>query len=159
MTVPICPDHADLMRALARGELDDKRSLNAETARAECAECARWWNEAFSGKAYEAVDGAVTNAMSDFAPPARHRYRWFAAVAALTLIIGGAVTFTQRREPQAPTHSGEMLSAWDFEPGTLAESFSPTGEAINRSDESHRVTVVFFDNFESGSFSGWSIDY
>jgi hypothetical protein len=152
-----CPEHSDLMSDLARGRLDDQRSLRVETVREECADCARWWNEAFSGEAYDAVDGAVAEAISSFVPPARHRYRWLAAAAALVLAVGVATTSMLWRDAQpSPTISSDVVSTWDFEPGTLDEAVAAADEATDTSGESKGTPAIFVSDLESGDLSGWS---
>ncbi len=111
-----CPEHGDLMRDFARGCFDEERSMWAETVRENCADCARWWNKTFSGEAYGAVEGAVTESIASFVPPARRRYRWLAAAAALVLAVGIGATSMLWRSPQtSPTDASEVLSTWDFE--------------------------------------------
>lgn len=124
-------DH--LRRTAVRRE--DERSLRAETVREECAECTRWWNETFSGEAYDVVDGSVTAAISSFAPPARRRYRWLAAAAALVLAASVSVTSLLWRDDQtSPAISSEVVSTWDFEAGSLTATVPATGEATDASD-------------------------
>ena len=152
MTVSNCHEHGDLMRDLARGRLDDERSLRAETVREECAECARWWNETFSGEAYDAVDGSVTEAISSFVPPARRRYRWLAAAAALVLVVGiGATSMLWRDAQTSPAHASDVVSTWDFEEAGL-ESIAVEGA----DDLTHTDEVVFENDLESGDLSSWS---
>jgi len=149
MTVSNCPEHRDLMRELARGCFDDERSLRAETVREECADCARWWNETLSGEAYDAVDGAVAEAISSFVPPARRRYRWLAAAAALVLAVGVATTSILWRGAQGSNSPpSDQVSGWDFENHTVA--------ATVEKDVSHDEAGVFAGGFESGDLSGWS---
>jgi hypothetical protein len=157
MTVSNCPEHDDLMRELARGRLDDERSLRAETVREKCAECARWWNETFSGEAYDGVDGSVAEAISSFAPPDRRRYRWLAAAAALVFAVGiGATSLLWRDDQTSPANASDVVSTWDFEPGTVDEIAAAVGEATDGSDESNGKPAVFVGDFESGNLSGWS---
>jgi hypothetical protein len=157
MTVSNCPEHGDLMRKLARGCIDDERSLRAETVREECADCARWWNEAFSGEAYDVVDGAVAEAISSFFPPARRRYRWLAAAAAVVLAVGIGATSMLRRDAQtSPAYASDVVSTWDFETGTLDGTVAAAGEAPDGSDESNGEAPVFVSDLESGDLSGWS---
>ena len=152
-----CPEHGDLMRDFARGSFDDEKSLRAETVREDCADCARWWNETLSGEAYDAVDGAVAEAISSFVPPARRRYRWLAAAAALVLAVGiGATSKLWRDAQTSPAHASDVVSTWDFEPGTLDEAIAAAGEATDGSDESNGKPAVFVSDFESGDLSGWS---
>jgi hypothetical protein len=152
-----CPEHGDLMRELSRGRFDDERSLTAETVREECADCARWWNEAFGGEAYDAVDGAVAEVISSFVPPARRRYRWFAAAAALVLAVGVATTSMLWRSAEiSPVTGSEVVSTWDFEAGTLNEAVAATGEVAAGSDEANGNPAVFVGDFESGDLSSWS---
>jgi len=159
MTVSNCPEHGDLMRDLARGRLDDERSLRAETVREECAECTRWWNETFSGEAYDVVDGSVTAAISSFAPPARRRYRWLAAAAALVLAASVSVTSLLWRDDQtSPAISSEVVSTWDFEAGSLTATVPATGEATDASDKTDGKAAIFVSDLESGDLSGWSTD-
>jgi hypothetical protein len=157
MTVQGCPEHGDLMRELARGCLDDERSLRAETVREECADCARWWNETFSGEAYDAVDAAVAEAISSFVPPVRRRYRWLAAAAALVLAVGiGAVSMLWRDDQISHPPSSDVVSTWDFEHGTLDKAIEATGDATDGGDKSNGKPGVFVSDFESGDLSGWS---
>jgi len=157
MTVSNCPEHGDLMRELARGCLDDERSIWAETVREDCADCARWWNEAFSGDAYDAVDGSVSEAISSFVPPARRHYGFFAAAAALVLAVGiGATSMLWRDTQTAPTDASEVVSTWDFEAGALEESVAATSEVTDGSDEANGNPAVFVGDFESGDLSSWS---
>jgi len=152
-----CPEHGDLMRELACGCLDDERSIWAETMREDCADCARWWNEAFSGDAYDAVDGAVAEAISSFVPPARRRYRWLAAAAALVLAVGIGATSVLWRDPQTlPTNASEVVSTWDFEAGALDGAVAAAGEITDGSDDTDGTSAVFIGDFESGELSGWS---
>ena len=154
-----CPEHGDLMRELARGCLDDERSIWAETVREDCVGCTRWWNEAFSGDAYAAVDGSVSEAISSFVPPARRHYRWFAIAAALVLAVGIGATSMLWRSPQAsPADASDVVSTWDFEPGTLDEEVVATNDATDGSGESSGTSAVFVGDFESGDLSGWSTD-
>lgn len=157
----ICPEHGDLMRELARGHFDDERSLRAETVREECADCARWWNEAFSGEVYGAVDGAVAEAISSFVPPARRRYRWLAAAAAVVLAFGIGATSMLRRDAQtSPPYASDVVSTWDFEAGALDENFAAAGEAPGEApdwnDEPNGESALFVSDMESGDLSGWS---
>jgi hypothetical protein len=157
MTVSNCPEHGDLMRELARGCFDDESSVKAETVRDECADCARWWNEAFSGEAYDAVDGAVAEAISSFVPPARRRYRWLVAAAAVVLAVGiGATSMLWRDAQTPPAYANDVISTWDFETGTLDEAVAAAGEAPHGSDESNSESAVFVSDLESGDLSGWS---
>jgi hypothetical protein len=157
MTVSNCPEHGDLMRELARGCFDDERSLRAETVREECADCARWWNEAFSGEAYDVVDRAVAEAISSFFPPARRRYRWLAAAAAVVLAVGiGATSILWRDAPTSPAYSSDVVSTLDFETGTLDGAVVAAGEAPDGSDELNGEAPVFVSDLESGDLSGWS---
>jgi hypothetical protein len=157
MTVSNCPEHGEEMRDLALGLLDDDASLRAETVREGCSECARWWHEAFSGEAYDGVDGAVAEAISSFAPPVRRRYRWLAAAAALVLAVGiGATSMLWRDAQPSPAHVSDVVSTWDFEPGTLKEATAVADEATEASDESNGKQAVFVGDFESGDLSGWS---
>ncbi len=157
MTVPICPDHADLMRELARGHLDDEQSLRAETIREECSECARWWNEAFSGEAYDAVDRAVAEVISGFAPAARRRYRGLAAAAGLVLAAGvGALSLLWRDAETSSVTPGEVVSTWDFETIGPDEVVTIGGEATNGVDNVHSTDAMFSSDFESGDLGGWS---
>jgi hypothetical protein len=152
-----CPEHGDLMRELSRGRFDDERSLTAETVREECADCARWWNEAFGGEAYDAVDGAVAEVISSFVPPARRRYRWLAAAAAVVLAIGiGATSMLWRDAQTAPADASEVVSTWDFEAGALEETAAVAVEVKNGTDEANGKPAVFVGDFESGDLSGWS---
>jgi hypothetical protein len=156
-TVSNCREHGDLMRELARGCLDDERSLSAETVRDECADCARWWNEAFNGRAYDAVDEAVAQAISSFVSPARRRYGWLAAAAALVLAVGiGATSMLWRSAEISPVTGSEVVSTWDFEAGTLNEAVAATGEVAAGSDEANGNPAVFVGDFESGDLSSWS---
>ena len=159
MTVSSCPEHGDLMRELARGCFDDERSLGAETVREECVDCASWWNEAFSGEVYDAVDGAVAEVISSFVPPARRRYRWLAAAAALVLAIGiGATSMLWRDAQTSPAYASDVVSTWDFETGSLDEAVAAAGEALDGSDKSNGKPAVFVGDFESGDVSSWSTD-
>ena len=152
-----CPEHGDLMRELARGCLDDERSIWAETVREDCADCARWWNEAFNGEAYDAVDGSVAEVISSFVPPARRRYRWLAAAAAVVLAVGiGATSMLWRDAQPLPADTSEVVSTWDFEAGTLNEAVAATGEVTDGSDEANGKQAVFVGDFESGDLSSWS---
>jgi hypothetical protein len=145
------------MREFARGCLDDERSLRAETVREECADCARWWNEAFSGEAYDAVDGAVAEAISSFVPPARRRYRWLAAAAALVLAVGiGATSLLWREAQTLPANASDEVSTWDFETGSLTATVPTAGQATDASDVSIGKPAVFAGDFESGDLSSWS---
>jgi hypothetical protein len=157
MTVSNCPEHGDLMRDLARGCFDDERSLRAETVREECADCARWWHEAFGGEAYDVVDGAVAEAISSFVPPARRRFRWLAAAAAVVLAVGiGATSMLWRGAQTSPAYSSDVVSTMDFETGILDGTVTATGEAPVGSDESNGEAPVFVGDLESGDLSGWS---
>ena len=157
MTVSNCPEHGDLMRDLARGRLDDERSLRAETVREECTECARWWNETFSGEAYDAVDGSVAEAISSFVLPTRRRYWWLAAAAALVLAVGiGSTSILWRDAPTSPSYAGDEVSTWDFEPGTLDKVDAAEGEVADGRDEPSGKAAIFASDLESGDLSGWS---
>ncbi len=152
-----CPEHGDLMRELARGCLDDERSIWAEAVREGCPDCARWWHQDFSGEAYNVIDGAVAEAISSFVPPARRRYGWFAAAAALVLAVGVATTSMLWRDTQPSSSiSSDVVSTWDFEAGTLNEAVAATGEVTAGSDEANGKQAVFVGDFESGDLSSWS---
>jgi len=152
-----CPEHGDLMRELARGRLDHEQSLRAETVREDCADCAHRWDEAFGGQAYDAVDAAVAEAISRFVPPARRRYGWFAAAAALVLAVGvGATSMLWRDAQTAPMDASEVVSTWDFEAGALEGAVAATGEVSVGSDEANGKPAVFVGDFESGDLSSWS---
>jgi len=156
-TVSNCPEHGDLMCDLARGRLDDERSIWAETVRENCADCARWWKEAFSCEAYDAVDGLVAEAISSFVPPARRSYKWLAAAAAVVLAVGiGATSMLWRDAQTAPKDASEVVSTWDFEAGTLNEAVAATGEVTDGSDEVNGNPAMFIGDFESGDLSSWS---
>lgn len=152
-----CPEHGDLMRELARGYLDDERSIWAETVRDDCPDCAHWWNEAFNERAYEVVDEAVAQAISNFVPPTRRRYGWFAAAAALVLAVGiGASSMLWRSPQMSPTDTSEVVSTLDFEAGALDGAVAATGEASDGGDEANGKPAVFVGDFESGDLSSWS---
>jgi len=152
-----CPKHGDLMRELARGSFDDERSLRAETVREDCVACARWWNEAFSGQAYDAVDGAVVEVISSFNPRARSHFRWLAAAAALVLAVGiGATSMLWRTNETPPAPVSDVVSTWDFEAGTFDESVAAAGEVTARGDETNGTSAMFVGDFESGDLSGWT---
>ncbi len=152
-----CPKHGDLMRELARGSFDDERSLRAETVREDCVACARWWNEAFSGQAYDAVDGAVVEVISSFNPRARRHFRWLAAAAALVLAVGiGATSMLWRTTETPPVAASDVVSTLDFEADTLDEAVAAAGEATDGSDEANGKLAVFVGDFESGDLSGWT---
>jgi len=154
-----CPEHGDLMRELARGCLDDERSIWAETVREDCVGCTRWWNEAFSGDAYAAVDGSVSEAISSFVPPARRHYRWFAIAAALVLAVGiGATSMLWRDAQPSPADASDVVSTWDFEAGAVDETVPAASESTDGSDDSDDKPAVFVGDFESGDLSGWSTD-
>jgi hypothetical protein len=157
MTVSRCPEHGDLMLELARGGFDNHEWLRAEAAREECADCARWWNEAYSGEAYDAVDGAVAEAISSFVPPAGRRYRLLMAAAALVLAIGiGAISMQRRDAQTSPAYASDIVSTFDFETGTLDEAVAAAGEASHGFDEANGKPAVFAGGFESGDLSSWA---
>ena len=157
MTVSNCPEHGALMRELARGCFDDEGWLRAEAVREECVDCARWWNEAFSGDVYDAVDGAVAEVISSFVPPARRRYRWLAAAAAVVLAVGiGATSMLWRDAQTSPAYASDVVSTWDFEAGALDETFAAAGEAPDLNDEPNGESALFVSDLESGDLSGWS---
>jgi hypothetical protein len=157
MTVSNCPEHGDLMRELARGCFDDERSLSSETVREECADCARWWNKTFSGEAYDEVEGAVTESIANFVPPARRRYRWLAAAAALVLAVGiGATSMLWRDAQTSPVISSDVVSTWNFEPGTLDKAVAAVDDATDARNESNGTSAIFVSDLESGDLSGWS---
>ena len=154
-----CPEHGDLMRDLARSCLDDERSIWAETVREDCVGCTRWWNEAFSGDAYDAIDAVVAEAISTFDPPARRHYRWLAAAAAVVLAIGvGATSMLWRTTDTSPALVSEVVSTLDFEPDTVSQAVAAAGKASDGSVESNGEPAVFIGDFESGDLSSWSSD-
>lgn len=153
-----CPKHGDLMREFARGCLDDEQSIWAETVREDCPDCARWWNEAFSGQEYDAVDGVVVEVISSFNPRARRHFRWLAAAAALVLAVGiGATSMLWRTTETSPVAASDVVSTLDFELDTLGQAVAAAGEATDGSDEANGKQAVFVGDFESGDLSSWSI--
>ncbi len=157
MTVSRCPEHGNLMLDLARGRLDDVRSLDAEAVREACPICARWWNETFSGDAFDLVERAVAESISHFAPPAWRRYRWLAAAAAIILVVGiGATSMMWRNADTSRAHAGDEVSTWDFESGSLDTAAVTVGHASTGSEESSEEAAMFTGDFESGNYSGWS---
>lgn len=154
-----CPEHGDLMRELARGYLDDERSIWAETVRDDCPDCAHWWNEEFNDRAYDAVDEAVAQAILSFVPPARRHFRWLAAAAAVVLAVGiGATSMLWRTTENSPAPVSDVVSTFDFEPDTLGQAVAAAGEATDGSVGSNGKPAVFVGDFESGDLSSWSSD-
>jgi hypothetical protein len=157
MTVPSCPEHGDLVRDLARGRLGDEQATLAELVREECADCARWWSGTFSGESFDAVGEAVEEAIALYAPPARGRYRWLAAAAAVVLALGLASTSTFWRGGRAaPSDAVDVVSTWDFENGDLSGAFPSKGDSPGGSDEVDDESAVFVSDLESGDLSTWS---
>ena len=161
MTARICPEHEDLMRELACGLLDDARAARAEGLRVECSHCASWWKETFAGEAFDQVDNAVVAAFASLNRPARRRYGWLAAAAALVLTIGIGSTSLFLRETgtefsraATPVPSGPVLTVMDFESGSLSEvTVAPMDSGAVPSDNRE---AVFQSNLESGDLSSWS---
>jgi hypothetical protein len=159
MNAPGCPEHNNLVLQLARGWLDDRRAEEAETVRIECAVCTRWWNEAFSGEACDVVDGAVAEAISNFVPPKRRRYVVLVTAAAVVLAVGiGTTSFLWRDTQEPPVPSSDVLSTWDFEPGTFDEAVVGAADVTGAGVDSNGETTVFVGDFETGDLSGWSTD-
>jgi hypothetical protein len=159
MTLSRCPEHGNLMLDLARGRLDDEQSLKAEAVREDCPTCARWWQETFNGDAFDVVDGAVADAISDFDPPARRRYRWLAVAAAAVLAVGvGASSMMWRNAQVSPAYAGDPVSSWDFENGSLDSTVGMIGDEPGDGENGGAETAMFAGDFESGSLAGWSTD-
>ncbi len=161
MTARICPEHDDLMREMACGLLDDSRAARAEVLRAECGDCRSWWEETFAGEDFARVDDAVAEAIANFNQPARRRYGWLAAAAALVMAIGiGSTsllwreTGTEMSRTATPVPAGAVLTVMDFENGSLngVAAASIESEAIAADSEE----AVFQDKLESGDLSSWS---
>ena len=161
MTARICPEHDDLMRELACGLLDDAHAARAEVLRVECGDCRSWWGETFAGEAFAQVDDAVADAFANFNRPARRRFGWLAAAAALVMAIGIGSTSLLLRETgievsraATPVPAGAALSVMDFENGSLngvaAVSIESEAVAVDSQD------AVFQDKLESGDLSSWS---
>lgn len=157
MTLPNCPDHDDLMRELARGRLDDERSLGAESLREECPHCASWWTGAFGGDAFEVVEAAVADEIASFTPPARRRREWLAVAAAVVFAIGiGGVSVLWRGDQAVPSHADDVVSTMNFETGALAETVSETDGTVDENGEAPAEAAVFRGDLESGDLSTWS---
>ena len=163
MKVPNCPDHENLVLELARGLLDDREALRAETVRRDCAHCATWWSETFDTEAVAVVSSAVSESFSDFRAPARRRRAWLAAAAAAVLAVGiGTTTVLWRiaedrqAGPIAAETNGVVLSTWDFENGVTPLQASPAADVPTPATERVGDPAVFTSDLESGDLSGWS---
>jgi hypothetical protein len=157
MTLPNCPDHGDLMRELARGRLDDERSLGAESTREECPHCASWWAGAFGGGAFDVVETAVADEIASFTPPARRRREWLAVAATVVFAIGiGGVSVLWRGNQAVPLHADGVVSTMNFETGALAETVLEADETVDENGEAPAEAAVFSSDLESGDLSTWS---
>lgn len=163
MKVPSCPDHENLVLELARGLLDDREALRAETVRRDCAHCEAWWSETFDREAMAAVSSAVSESFSSFRAPTQRRRVWLAAAAAavLAVALGSTSVFwrnvgNQQAGPAPAQSSPAVLSNWDFEDGIVAFQESPAADVPTPGTERVGDSAVFTSGLESGDLSGWS---
>ena len=161
MTGSICPEHHNLVHELALGQLDDARAVRAEALRVDCDHCRGWWDATFAGEAFAAVDQSAESAFATFRAPAKRRYGWLAAAAALVLTVGiGSMslllrdTGTEFSRAATPVPVGATLTVMDFESGSLEA-------VVGASNSAETVAVdhqegVFRSDLESGDLGSWS---
>ncbi len=115
----------------------------------------------FAGEAFAAVDQSAESAFATFRAPAKRRYGWLAAAAALVLTVGIGSTSLLLRETgtefsraATPVPVGATLTVMDFESGSLEA-------VVGASNSAETVAVdhqegVFRSDLESGDLGSWS---
>ena len=163
MTVSNCPEHGNLVQELACGRLDDRRAMEAEAVRRDCAGCAQWWRDTFGDEPMAELDAAVAEVFQSFAPPQRRRFGWLAAAAAAVLAVGvGTTTLLWHDAEIEPSGlasvstKGAVLSTWDFEGGGLDTVETMVADTPVPGDQVGGETAVFESGLESGDLSTWT---
>ena len=163
MTASNCPEHGNLVHELACGRLDDRRAMEAEAVRRDCAVCAQWWSDTFSDGAVADLDAAVADVFKSFKPPRQRRFGWLAAAAAVVLAVGlGATTLlwqdaeTTATRPTSASTAGEVLSTWDFEGGEIDTVATMAADTPVLPGQTRGEAAVFTNGLESGDLSSWS---
>ena len=163
MTVSNCPEHGNLVLELARGRLDDRRAMEAEAVRRDCAVCSRWWSDTFGEEPVAELDSVVAEVFRSFAPPKQRRFGWLAAAAAAVLAVGlGATTLLWHDAEIAPSGlvsastTGAVLSTWDFEGGELVAAETMAADTPVSEDQAGGEPAVFESDLEAGDLSSWT---
>jgi hypothetical protein len=163
MTVSNCPEHGNLVQELACGRLDDRRAMEAEVVRRNCAVCARWWCDTFGDEPMAELDAAVAEVFQSFVAPKRRRFGWLAAAAAAVLTVGlGTTTLLWHDAEIAPSGlasvstTGEVLSTWDFEDGEIDSTATMAADTPAPGDHARGEAAVFTNDLESGDLSSWT---
>ena len=163
MTVSNCPEHGNLVPELARGRLDDRRAMEAEAVRRDCAVCSRWWSDTFGEEPVAELDSVVAEVFRSFAPPKQRRFGWLAAAAAAVLAVGlGATTLLWHDAEIAPSGlvsastTGAVLSTWDFEGGELVAAETMAADTPVSEDQAGGEPAVFESDLEAGGLYSWT---
>ena len=163
MTVSNCPEHGNLVQELACGRLDDRRAMEAEAVRGDCAVCAQWWSDTFGEESVAELDAAVAEVFQSFVAPKRRRFGWLAAAAAAVLAVGlGTTTLLWHDAEIAPSGlasvstTGEVLSTWDFESGKIDTAAAMGADTRVSGDQVGGEPAVFESGLESGDLSSWT---
>ncbi|MBD3872909.1 MAG: hypothetical protein IFK91_08345 [Acidobacteria bacterium] len=163
MTVSNCPEHGNLVQELACGRLDDRRAMEAEAVRGDCAVCAQWWSDTFGEESVAELDAAVAEVFQSYVAPKRRRFGWLAAAAAAVLAVGlGTTTLLWHDAEIAPSGpasvstAGAALSTWDFESGGLDTVETMAADTPIPGDQAGGETAVFESGLESGDLSSWT---
>jgi hypothetical protein len=163
MTVSNCPEHGNLVQELACGRLDDRRAMEAEALRQDCAVCARWWCDTFGDEPMAELDSAVAEVFQNFVVPKQRRFGWLAAAAAAVFAVGvGTTTLLWNDAEIAPSGpasvstTGAVLSTWDFEGGEIDTVVTMAADTPVPGDLAGAEAAVFESDLESGDLSSWA---
>jgi len=163
MTVSNCPEHGNLVQELAYGRLDDRRAMEAEAVRRDCAGCAQWWCDTFGDEPMAELDSVVAEVFQNFVAPKQRRFGWLAAAAAAVLVVGlGTTTLLWHVADIAPSGlasvstTGEVLSTCDFESGEIDTMATMAADTPVPGDQAGGEPAVFESGLESGNLSSWT---
>jgi hypothetical protein len=163
MTVSNCPEHGNLVQELACGRLDDRRAMEAEAVRRDCADCAQWWSDTFGDEPMAELDAAVAEVFQSFVPPKHRRFGWLAAAAGAVLAVGlGTAALLWHDAEIAPSGlasvstTREVISTWDFESGEIDTAAMMAADTPVPGDQAGGEPAVFESGLESGNLSSWT---
>ena len=163
MTVSNCPEHGNLVLELARGRLDDRRAMEAEAVRRDCAVCAQWWGDTFGDEGVAELDSAVAEVFQSFVPPKHRRFGWLAAAAAAVLAVGLGTTTLLWHDAEIPpsgpasaSTTGAVLSTSGFEGGEIDTAATMSADTQVPPDQDRGEAAVFTSGLETGDLSSWS---